>query len=185
MPYTPRRTHSACGGAEGACPRISGAAGPGSRNRPPRRAGYRTMIRSTPASSMIEIICSGIRSSVTITSMSSSAQMRPKPRCPNFRRVGQHDDLRGGVHHPPREFRLVDSRSRDAVLGVDAVHPEEDLRADAVVQFARGLFAQHRQRLLVHRAAQLHDVDVLRLVQQHAQPQERRDRCSGDATCAS
>ena len=61
------------------------------------------------------------------------------------------------------------------MLGVDAVHPEEDLRADAVVQFARGLLAKHRQRLLVHRAAQLHDVDVLRLVQQYTQPQERRD----------
>ena len=46
---------------------------------------YFAMIGSTPPSSMIETICSGMRSSVTITSMSSSAQMRPKPRCPVHR----------------------------------------------------------------------------------------------------
>ena len=53
-----------------------------------------------------------------------------------FRRVGQHDDsATAACIILPREFRLVDRRSRDAVLGVDAVHAEEELRADAVVQF--------------------------------------------------
>ena len=45
---------------------------------------YFTTIRSTPASSSAEAICSETSASVTITSISSSEPIRPKPRCPNF-----------------------------------------------------------------------------------------------------
>ena len=53
--------------------------------------------------------------------------------------------------------------------------PENLLAPLKNVTSLQSFLAQHRQRLLVHRAAQLHDIDILRLVEQHTQPQEGRN----------
>ena len=56
---------------------------------------------------------------------------------------------------------------------IDAVDPEEELRAAEIAQRRLGVTADRRQRLLVDAPAQLHDIDLLDVVEQHRGFEER------------
>ena len=89
-------------------------------------------------------------------------------------RIGQHDRLRGSLHHPPRELRLLDRRGGDAVLEVDAVHPKRPLsrcsrRAPGPPRCPR------RTATSLCTAPPSCTTSTFSPAKQHAQPQERRD----------
>ena len=71
------------------------------------------------------------------------------------------------MHQRLRELRLLDRRSGDAMIQIDAVDSEKELRTTEIAQRGLSITADGRQRLLVDAAAQLHDVDILHVVQQH------------------